>query len=113
MSSVLPTLRRLLKHRTDDAGCYEFVLESWIESAANEIESLRRWIPVAEALPEISDVVWVFDGKEVRLSEYCGGYGFWNDGVSCDREGLYSEEITGVTHWMDIPTPAPPGDTNA
>jgi hypothetical protein len=38
---VLQSLRGLLKHRTDDPGAYEFVLECWIESAADEIERLR------------------------------------------------------------------------
>jgi hypothetical protein len=38
---ILQVLRDLLKHRTDDLGSYEFVLESWIEDAAAEIERLR------------------------------------------------------------------------
>ena len=38
---VLDALRGLLAHRTEDLGCYEFVLEAWIESAADEIERLR------------------------------------------------------------------------
>ena len=38
---LLEVLRGLLKHRTEDAGCYEFVLEAWIEEAATEIERLR------------------------------------------------------------------------
>jgi hypothetical protein len=38
---VLEALRSLLAHRTEDLGCYEFVLEAWIESAADEIERLR------------------------------------------------------------------------
>lgn len=37
---VLDALRGLLTHRTADLGCYEFVLESWIKSAADEIERL-------------------------------------------------------------------------
>ena len=38
---ILQVLKDLLKHRTEDAGSYEFVLESWIEEAAAEIERLR------------------------------------------------------------------------
>jgi hypothetical protein len=52
---ILQVLRDLLKHRTEDIGCYEFVLESWIESAAEEIESLRgenerlrKWLEVRD-----------------------------------------------------------------
>lgn len=39
---VLEALRGLLANRTEDPGCYEFVLECWIESAADEIERLRN-----------------------------------------------------------------------
>lgn len=39
---VLDVLRRLLEHRTNDVGSYEFVLEAWIEEAADEIERLRK-----------------------------------------------------------------------
>jgi len=38
---ILQVIQDLLKHRTEDAGCYEFVLEAWIEEAAAEIERLR------------------------------------------------------------------------
>ena len=43
---ILQVLRDLLKHRTDDLGSYEFVLESWIEDAAAEIERLRAMMPI-------------------------------------------------------------------
>ncbi len=39
---ILQVLKDLLKHRTEDAGSYEFVLEAWIEQAAAEIERLRE-----------------------------------------------------------------------
>jgi hypothetical protein len=39
---ILQVLKDLLKHRTEDAGSYEFVLEAWIEEAAAEIERLRE-----------------------------------------------------------------------
>jgi len=39
---ILQVIQDLLKHRTEDAGCYEFVLEAWIEEAAAEIERLRE-----------------------------------------------------------------------
>jgi hypothetical protein len=43
---ILQVLRDLLKHRTDDLGSYEFVLESWIEDAAAEIDRLRAMMPI-------------------------------------------------------------------
>ena len=112
---VLDALRGLLKHRTEDLGCYEFVLEAWIESAADEIEQLRnerRWIPVTERLPDIdANVLAAFseDGKvrvcevlfadfsdedEPPKPEWCGDYG-----------RIAHED---VSHWM--PLPAPPAD---
>lgn len=45
MKDILQVLRDLLRHRTDDLGSYEFVLESWIETAADEIERLRAMLP--------------------------------------------------------------------
>ena len=53
---VLESLRGLLKHRTDDLGCYEFVLEAWIDLAADEIERLRGLIDNASRLMEGSPV---------------------------------------------------------
>ncbi len=47
---LLDALRGLLKHRTEDLGCYEFVLEAWIESAADEIERLRLTDEEQEAI---------------------------------------------------------------
>jgi hypothetical protein len=41
---ILQVLKDLLKHRTEDAGSYEFVLEAWIEEAAAEITILREAI---------------------------------------------------------------------
>jgi hypothetical protein len=46
---ILQVLKDLLKHRTEDAGCYEFVLEAWIEEAAAEIERLRLELSVQKA----------------------------------------------------------------
>ena len=68
---VLEALRSLLAHRTEDLGCYEFVLEAWMESAADEIERLRaanRWIPVSERLPDDDHPVLV-----------------WNSGGDCEK----------------------------
>ena len=68
------------------------------------------WIPVTERLPERGSTVWVFDGTDVEMGEYWGEDGFQSYGASCDREGLNSEHLRGITHWMEIEEPAPPTD---
>ena len=68
------------------------------------------WIPVEQSRPSYNDAVWVFDGTDVFMAEYWDGSGFMSYGASCDREGLNSERIHGVTHWMEIAEPAPPTD---
>jgi hypothetical protein len=69
-----------------------------------------EWILVAERLPERGSTVWVFDGTDVDMGEYWGQDGFQTYGASCDREGLNSERLHGITHWMEIEEPAPPTD---
>jgi len=120
MKDILQVLRDLLKHRTEDIGCYEFVLESWIESAANEIERLRkvdhefqkklmdgvtdvftgrRWIPVSERLPQREgDYVLVSNGETVGLAHYSPAMGgMWRHAIG--RDGWE------ITHWMPLPEP--------
>jgi ElaB/YqjD/DUF883 family membrane-anchored ribosome-binding protein len=66
---LLQVLRDLLKHRTEDIGTYEFVLESWIEEAAKEIERLQekcnsrtRWLQTSlrERYEHLSDAAQEF-----------------------------------------------------
>lgn len=66
------------------------------------------WIAVKDRRPDHGSVIWTFDGREVEMGEYWEGSGFQSYGASMDREGLNSERILGVTHWMDIPEPEPP-----
>jgi hypothetical protein len=66
-----------------------------------------KWIPVSERLPQHGDAIWVYDG-DVLMGEYWQGSGFHSYGASMDREGLNSETLHGVTHWMDIDEPEPP-----
>jgi hypothetical protein len=101
---VLEALRSLLAHRTEDLGCYEFVLEAWIESAADEIERLRaarRWIPVSEPLPEMDERVMVGNAADgwvtVGSRHLTGQYHHW--------DGDDSEELHEPTHWMPLPEP--------
>ena len=70
-------------------------------------EKVPRWIPVGERLPEHGDAIWVY-GKDVFMGEYWQGTGFHSYGASVDREGLNSETLHGVTHWMEIDEPEPP-----
>jgi len=106
---VLEALRSLLAHRTEDLGCYEFVLEAWIESAADEIERLRaarRWIPVEEQWPKHgSDVLVAYKAGQYVLL----GVGEF-DGTTVNDDGVtvpYFKGIGGfeVTHWMPLPEP--------
>jgi hypothetical protein len=89
---ILDVLRGLLEHRTEDAGCYEFVLESWIEAAADEICRLRKR-PASRAIitgacgdgwQPIVDISWP------RIKAYAEHVGaesrFYDLSVSCDRE---------------------------
>ena len=108
---VVDAIESLLAHRTEDLGCYEFVLEAWMEEAATEINRLRserRWIPVGERWPEhLSDVLVAYKcGEYVRI-----GVGEF-DGTTVNDDGMtvpYFKGIGGfeVTHWM--PLPEPPG----
>ena len=70
--------------------------------------SLPAWISVEKSRPSRNDAVWVFDGTDVFMAEHWGGSVWMSYGASRDREGLNSERISGVTHWMEIAEPAPP-----
>lgn len=76
------------------------------EMLRNDIN--QQWISVADRLPEYGDTIWGFDGDVPFLCEYHGTGGFESYGASCDREGLNSEKLLGVTHWMELQCPEPP-----
>jgi len=80
---------------------------AWAIREIDKLREERRWVPVGERLPEHGDSVWVFDGTDVVIGEY---WGTWQSyGASCDREGLNSETLLGITHWTEIWMPLPPG----
>jgi hypothetical protein len=71
--------------------------------------STSRWVSVdADEKPCHGDSVWVFNGECVFLGEYWGMGRFKSYGASCDREGLNSETLLGVTHWAELVSPEPP-----
>jgi|LakMenEpi03Aug12_release.lakeMendotaPanAssembly.Ray.scaffolds.fasta_scaffold184200_3 hypothetical protein len=102
---ILDVLRGLLQHRTDDAGCYEFVLECWIEEAANEIERLQsRWISVGERLPEEDRpvLVWMPDLPHAEHGTDIGYYIKSSWGVDWMVSG---GRPAFPSHWMPLPAP--------
>lgn len=105
-ATLIAAVRTLARTIQTDDG----VIGACLAEAANRLAELveeRRWIPVGERLPEHGDSVWVFDGTDVVIGEY---WGTWQSyGASCDREGLNSETLLGITQWTEIRQPLPPG----
>jgi len=100
---VVDAIESLLAHRTEDLGCYEFVLEAWMEEAASEIKRLRserRWIPVSERLPNDDCRVLCWDGT--RVSEVH----FHARAKESDQWYSFAGHES-PSHWM--PLPEPPG----
>ncbi len=97
---VVEAIESLLAHRTEDLGCYEFVLEAWMEEAASEINRLRserRWIPVGERLPEDKEQCLVARGEDVAVA-------WWHS----RPQAFIHEDIDNAwtpTHWMPLPEP--------
>lgn len=104
MSDIVTRLRRW----THDANAVP--ASDLMDEAAAEIERLRgKWVSVGERLPENGDTAWGFDADGVGLCEYHGPHsGFQSYGASCDIEGLHSEALIGITHWMELQIPEPP-----
>jgi hypothetical protein len=100
---VVGAIESLLAHRTEDLGCYEFVLEAWMEEAASEINRLRserRWIPAGERLPDEGEWVLWFNpnlSEPTCLARL--------DGESLDWGGDLCMAMRGFTHWMPLPEP--------
>jgi hypothetical protein len=99
---VLESLRNLLAHRTEDPGCYEFVLECWIESAANEIERLRYgWVLVIDRLPPDGETVLWYDPEDTFCKFILGK----KDGDGVDWGGDLNCPLAAFTHWRHLPGP--------
>lgn len=98
---VVDAIESLLAHRTEDLGCYEFVLEAWMEEAASEIKRLRserRWIPVSERLPNDDCRVLCWDGT--RVSEVH----FHARAKESDQWYSFAGHES-PSHWMPLPEP--------
>lgn len=78
------------------------------DAMPSALASSLVWVSVEKSRPSYNDAVWVFDGTDVFMAEHWGGSVWMSYGASRDREGLNSERIRGVTHWMEIAEPAPP-----
>jgi hypothetical protein len=92
--------------RADEAAAVMRASAHFISEFASDI-GFSKWVSVKARLPWIGETIWGFDGKEPFLCEYscCG---FQTYGASCDREGLNSQTLFGVTHWMEIACPESP-----
>jgi hypothetical protein len=109
-----------LSMAVDDAvmlAATQYVTGDQINRFAGELETRQyvlvphEWTPVGERTPDATDTVWVSCSEGVVMSDYLGPGqygGFWTLGTMADREGLNSERLQGVTHWMPIYQPAPP-----
>ena len=106
-ATLISALRILARDIQSGDGCANACLLEAAQRLAELVEE-RRWVPVGERLPTVQgDSVWVFDGTDVVIGEY---WGTWQSyGASCDREGLNSETLLGITHWTEIREPLPPG----
>jgi hypothetical protein len=102
---VVDAIESLLAYRTEDLGCYEFVLEAWMEEAASEIKRLRserRWVPVSGRLPETGLRVLAF--VQCQPHEHCHTVGaFMFNGKWVFDE--HYEDASEPTHWMPLPEP--------
>ena len=92
-----------------EAGESASLLHLCVTHAADEIERLRRWIPVAERLPDEGEpVLW-----HNPADAFCHAVVGRRDGDDIDWGGDLTINLArSVTHWLPIPSP-PEGSTPA
>jgi hypothetical protein len=84
--------------------CYAYLREMiWLDvnrgnhlEVIDQMESLTRWIPVEERLPDDGETVLCFSEYGAQKCEYIEGVGFVAPSLGC---------IDGVTHWRRIDRP--------
>lgn len=64
-----------------------------------ELENERRWIPVAEALPEAGKLVMVWSPFD---EHGCGGYGFDMIDENCDDGTTWQEHNSSYEHYVAV-----------
>lgn len=74
------------------AWAIESVTKKWNRRVNEEVP---RWIPVTERLPEIGQIVFLTDGREVGFAEWTGRR--WN------FENDLTTRVYKPTHWMPLP----------
>jgi hypothetical protein len=71
------------------------------------LESIQRWIPVSERLPENGTGALVYV-PESGLEYADIRFDYWEDGVWVAHSESYEHYMAPYTHWMPLPTP--PGE---
>ena len=85
-----------------EAGDSASLLYLCVRHAADEIERLRRWIPVAERLPNEGEPVLWHDCADTFAHAVVGK----RDGESVNWGGDMNTDIArSVTHWLPLPSP--------
>lgn len=89
--------------RIDEIMCGTSNAErAYLEDLYNEVTK-PQWISVEDKLPmEYEPVLAAFGNHYARVCFYCGGKWFIDAGV-------VSDEVFGVSHWIQIPAPPKEG----
>ena len=75
------------------------LLKQFAKGSSVPGKNVGQWIRTKDRLPEYNEIMLISDGKNVGIGDYDQLWGAW---VNKDYDG------TTVTHWMQIPRPAPP-----
>ena len=92
--------RKLEQKTANIWACPCCKLTYWLDK---EVKEETGWISVEDRLPEtgklngnFSDVVLVFDGKDIMISSYCHSFSSWTN--SCTI-------LNHISHWRPLPEP--------
>lgn len=79
------------------AAEWEVIAESWQKACEGLEGRIPRWVSVAERLPEKYTHNLVYSNETGIDILYFGSRGLFQD--------YHSDEIKGITHWMQLPAP--------